>query len=133
MSVCATPRVGRLLAGAAVVATLALTVLAIAAPREAKAYDWNSVGLVLAGTWDLNGPNDNWDKINGFYGGSGSFRMCVRRSSPGYVDDKDCGYANYAQPQARLVFCFTTIYGRPGLWNGDNNNHNFENRAYYNC
>jgi hypothetical protein len=35
--------------------------------------------------------------------------------------------------QARLVLCNSLSYGKPGLWNGDNNNHTFEIRAYYSC
>jgi hypothetical protein len=105
-------------------------VLLFAAP--AGAYDWIDSGPVSPSTWGLNGPNNHFDKINGFYFGSGSFKLCVRKSSPAYPDIKRCGYAYEALPQARIADC-GGLWGKPGLWNGDNGTHNFEIRSYFYC
>ena len=90
-------------------------------------------GAVGADQWGLNMFNNRWDKVNGFYWGSGSFKICVRMASPAYADAKACGYAYNAPPQAKLTRCGTGTFSTPGLFNGDNSAHNFEIRAYTSC
>jgi hypothetical protein len=114
-----------------------LTALSLAAvvlfATPAGAYDWIDSGPVSPGTWGLNGPNNHFNKISGFYFGGGSFKLCVRKANPAYTDLKDCGWAYDPLPQARILDCNSGAYGKPGLWNGDNGTHNFEVRSYFSC
>jgi hypothetical protein len=110
-----------------------IAAFAVVGAAPAAAYDWIDSGAVAAGSWGLNGPNDKFNKINGFYFGGGTFKLCVRKSSPAYADIKDCGWVYDPQPQARILACGTTLFGKPGLWNGDNSGHTFEIRSYYSC
>ncbi|HEX8087131.1 MAG TPA: hypothetical protein VF529_22825 [Solirubrobacteraceae bacterium] len=91
--------------------------------------------FALAPGWTGFSPVDDYAKINVFYYGGGTFRMCGKlKSDGGYTFAEDCGYVYESLPQvhAFTVDCRPTR-SRPWVWNGDNNAHNFEVRVYNSC
>lgn len=113
--------------------TLLIIAGAFSLASPAGAWQGRYYGPVQPG-WSSYTGLDYWSKLNVFYGGGGTFHMCGALKDP-YTSvnvARDCGYANYRQPQVHAYNC-GRYYTIPYVYNGDNSAHTFDVRLYWYC
>jgi hypothetical protein len=74
---------------------------------------------------------EHYTKSYVYYDGGGSFTICARAENRSGTTTQDCGTANQASPQARLLHCGGALAAW-SVYNGDNSAHNMIDRLYFN-